>query len=300
MSRDHDGAASGPKPRTSAFGSGADPETARFEALLSAMVDIVCVEGAERLLDEDPARLFAKSGLGASDAEALTALGARRLFIYRRHVRKVLARGIQRQIPRTAARLGDAFDRWVARWIEADPPRSRYFRDAAFEMVAWASPRWQEDPDVPDFIVDLARYELCWFEVITTPSTSADDAEGVDLDLDLDLDKGARFDDAVRLARFDHAVQRLPEAEEARDVPAREPTAILVYRDDEHDARFLELTPRAAEILSRLLAGATLREAVVGGASALGHAVDAGVTQGTAALLEDLRARGALRGGRAA
>ena len=273
-----------------------DPEMARFTSLVSAMADLVCAEGAERAIAEDPARLFAPSGLGAGDAEALAALGPRRLFIYRRHVRKTLARGIGKQIPRAAARLGDAFERWVDRWIESDPPRSPYFRDAAFEMVAWADSRWREDPDVPDFIVDLARYELVWFEVTTTPAAGGTS----EAPIDLDLDQGARFDDAVRLARFDHAVQRLSESEDARDVPLREPTAILVYRDDEHDARFLELTPLAAEILDRLLAGDTLRAAVVGGATALGHAVDAAVTQGTAALLDDLRERGALLGGRAA
>ncbi len=46
------------------------------------------------------------------------------------------------EIPRTAARLGAAFGVWVDRWIDEEAPRSRYFRDVAFELVAWAGPRW--------------------------------------------------------------------------------------------------------------------------------------------------------------
>lgn len=266
----------------------------RYAALLGAMGKLVRAEGAERAFAQDPRGFLASSGLDARDVDQLSALGARQLFIYRRHVRKVLARGIRKQIPRTAARLGGAFDTWVARWIEADGPRSRYFRDVAFEMVAWALPRWAGDPEIPSFLGDLARHELVWFEVGTTPASEAREAH------EITLDHGVRFDDAVRLVRYEHAVHRLEESEEARDVAAREPTALLVYRDEEHDARFLELTPLAAAILERLLAGATLRDAVVEGAAALSHPVDASVTQGTAALLEDLRERGALLGGSAA
>lgn len=271
-----------------------DEGLGRYAALLDAMAKLVRDGEAERAFAQDPKGFLTKSGLDPRDVDQLAGLGARQLFIYRRHVRKVLARGIRKQIPRTAARLGDAFDGWVARWIEAEGPRSRYFRDAAFEMVAWAAPRWQSDAEVPAFLGDLARHELIQFEVLTTPASEARPAE------EITLDRGVRFDDAVRLTRYEHAVQRLEEGEEARDAAAHEPTALLVYRDEEHDARFLELTPLAAAILERLLAGATLRDAVVGGAAMLSHAVDAGVTQGTAALLEDLRARGALLGGLAA
>jgi hypothetical protein len=84
--------------------------------------------------------------------------------------------------------------------------------------------------------------------------------------------------------------------EAARDVPAREPTALLVYRDAEHEVRYLELSPLAAAILERLLAGSTLREAVLGGCGVLGHPVDGPVLEGTAALLADLGGRGALLG----
>jgi hypothetical protein len=157
--------------------------------------------------------------------------------------------------------------------------------------VAWAGPRWAADPEVPDYLGDLARHELTGFEV-----GSADDDRGP-TGIDLELDATARFHASVRLARYDHAVHRLLADEDARDVPTREPTALLAYRDADHEVRYLELTPLAAAILDRLLLGETLRSAVVGAASARGEALGPEVLAGTARLLDDLAQRGALLGG---
>jgi hypothetical protein len=260
------------------------------------MQRLVREPGAERAFAADPDAFLAGGaalGLRADDAAGLAALGANRLFLYRRHVRKSLARAARRQIPRAAARLGDAFDTWVERWIEAEAPRSRYFRDVAFELVAWAAPRWAGDPTVPAYLGDLARHELLEFEVATAPDETRDAGEPAEID----LAHPVRFDPSARLARYAHAVHRLDAAEEARDVPEPEATALFAYRDAAHEVRFLALTPLAAAILERLLGGEALGAAVTGGAAALGFPVDGAVTGSTAALLEDLRARGALLGG---
>jgi hypothetical protein len=269
-----------------------DPEADRFAALLGAMTRLVRDPGVGAALAEDPGALLGGWGLAPDDARQLEALGAGRLLLYRRHVRKTLARGIQRQIPRTAARLEGAFRVWVDRWIDEESPRSRYFRHVAFEFTAWALPRWADDPAVPAYLGDLARHELVHFEVAPMPASDAPAARE-----ELDLERGVRFDAAVRLSRYAHAVHRLDADEDARDVAAAEPVALLAYRDDAHEVRYLELTPLAAAILERLLRGDALGAAVVGGAGALGHPLDAAVTGSTAALLEDLRARGALLGG---
>ncbi len=282
-------------------------EGERYAALLGTMQRLVREPDAERAFAADP-RAFLASGaagrLSADDVAGLTALGANRLFLYRRHVRKSLARAARRQIPRAAARLGDAFDAWVERWIEAEAPRSRYFRDVAFELVAWAAPRWAADPTVPSYLGDLARHELFEFEVATaadaadaTGLPSAAPAEPPAEPAEIDLARAVRFDPSARLARYAHAVHRLDAAEEARDVPEPSATALFAYRDAAYEVRFLELTPLAAAILERLLGGEALGAAVTGGAAALASPVDAAVTFSTAALLEDLRARGALLGG---
>ena len=275
-------------------------ETERFAALLGTMARLVRAPGVvlEAAFTEEPRAFLAAGGLGPGDTAQLAALGEKRLLVYRRHVRKTLAMGIRRQIPRTAARIGGAGEGegglapWVDRWVDDEAPRSRYFRDVVFEFVAWALPRWAEDASLPTYLGDLARHELVHFEVAPMPASDAPAASE-----ELALDRGVRFDAAVRLSRYEHAVHRLDGDEAARDVATREPVALLAYRDREHEVRYLELTPLAAAILERLLRGEPLGAAVVGGAGALGHPVDALVTQSTAALLEDLRARGALVGG---
>jgi hypothetical protein len=204
---------------------------------------------------------------------------------------------VRLEIPRAAARLGDAFVPWVDRWVDEEGPRSRYFRDVAFELVAWAAPRWMGDPDVPAYVADLARHELAYFDV----ATALGNPVGVPQTppLEIELDRGVRFHPSARLRRYDHAVHRLSEALDARDVPERAPTALLAYRDADDDVRFLELTPLAADILERLLRGEQLGAAVSRACAAGGSPLDAAVTASTAGLLEDLVERGAILGGEA-
>lgn len=271
------------------------PEHERYEALLGSMTRLVRAPDAPDALARDAAGWLAAGGLDPADAEQLAALGAHRLQIYRRHVRRTLQRSVRQEIPRTAARLGPAFEAWVDRWIDEEAPRSPYFRDMAFELCAWAAPRWAEDPSVPAYLADLARHELAWFDV----SCAVDPAEEGPAAADIALDRGVRFATSARLLRYDHAVHRLEEGVEARDVPERRPTALLAYRDAEHEVRFLELTPLAADILERLVHGEPLGQAVVGACTAAGSPVDAAVTGSTAALLDDLVERGAIEGGAA-
>jgi hypothetical protein len=229
--------------------------------------------------------------LGDEEAARLAGLGAHRLQVYRRHTRRTLRRAAGELMPRTAARLGEAFGAWVDRWIEEESSRSPYFRDVAFEFFTWAAPRWAHDPVVPPYVADLARHELAVFEVRCAlhSEASAPSAE-------LTLDRGVCFLTSVRLVRYEHAVHRLEASLDARDPPERTPTALLMYRDADHEVRSLELTALAAAILERLLGGDTLQQAVVG---ASGSDLNSDVTTGTAALLVDLRTRGAILGGTA-
>ena len=273
-----------------------DPDdAARFSALLGAVASLVRAPGIEAQIARDSKAFFVDGGLGAADAASLAAQGSLRLLVYRKLVRRGLTAAIRLEIPRTAARLGAGFEAWVERFVSEEAPRSHYLRDVAFELVAWARPRWAADANVPDYLGDLARHELIGFEV-----GSADDAAGatgISLGVELELDATARFHASVRLARYDHAVHRLLADEAARDVPAREPVALLAYRDADHEVRYLELTPLAAAILDRLLAGETLRSAVVGAATEQGEALGPEMLAGTARLLDDLAERGALLGG---
>ncbi|WP_437709345.1 putative DNA-binding domain-containing protein [Sorangium sp. So ce448] len=302
------------------------PELAALERALQRSVTAPDGEA----LAADPRAWLARAGLEGPDLEAMAALPPKRLLLYRSLIRRGLTGAIRAGIPRTAARLGARFEADVARFIEAEPPRSRYLRDVAFEFVGFAALRWAGDPEVPAYLADLARHELAAFAAACAeqdeeasaggasgplgdeapatpddeaPGTPGDEAPGTPgdeapgpLGEALSLDRGARFQRAAALVRYEHAVHRLQGDASARDVPAREPTRLLVYRDAAHDVRFLELTPLAAEILGRLLAGAALGDAVVAGCAALGHPVDGPVLESTAALLSDLAERGALLG----
>ncbi|WP_437827808.1 HvfC family peptide modification chaperone [Sorangium sp. So ce1153] len=284
------------------------PELAALQRALQRTVS--APDGAA--IAADPRAWLAGTGIEGADLEAMASLPPGRLLLYRSLIRRGLAGAIRAGIPRTAARLGARFEADVARFLEAELPRSRYLRDVAFEFVAFAAPRWGEDPEVPAYLADLARHELAAFAASCAEADEeagepracaapgardARDAAGAPASREeLSLDRGARFQRAAALVRYEHAVHRLEGGESARDVPAREPTRLLVYRDARHEVRFLELTPLAAEILGRLLAGAALRDAVVEGCAALGRPVDGPVLESTAALLSDLAERGALLG----
>jgi hypothetical protein len=80
-----------------------------------------------------------------------------------------------------------------------------------------------------------------------------------------------------------------------RTPPEPAPTALFVYRDPEHDVRYLELSPVAAALLEDLLAGASLKHAVLHACKKTGTE-PASALDGTAKLLADLARRGALLG----
>ena len=235
-----------------------------------------------------------RAGLSGADLDALAALPEKRLLLYRKLVRRGLTGAIRAEIPRTAARMEERFDRYAARWQSEELPRSHYLRDVAFEFVAWAVPLWAADPDVPSYIGDLARHELSAFEVAAAPPR--DEGRCVSGEVELELDRGVRFDAAARVMRYAHAVHRLLAHESARDVPESRATVLLAYRDADQDVRYLELTPLAAAIVQRLMRGETLRSAVMGSCADLGQPLDEPVLSGTAELLSNLGERGVLEG----
>jgi uncharacterized protein (UPF0276 family) len=266
-------------------------ERARASSLVGLVQRSVQDPRAPAAIEASPAAWLAASGARGEDADALARLGPRRLLLYRKLVRRGLARSIRVEIPRVAARLGGAFDRYVARFCDEELPRSRYLRDVAFELVAWAAPLWERDPEVPAYVADLARHELVAFEVAVAEASAAADPPAP-----LDLGRPVRLMAASRLARYAHAVHRLSADEGTLDVPERVETALLVYRDAAHELHHLELTPIAAALLERLLAREPLGDALRGACAALGRPLDAAVLEGTAALLADLAERGVLLG----
>jgi hypothetical protein len=233
-------------------------ETARLRGLMSALQRSIADADAPERIAGDARGWLLEQGVCPADAGACAEAGEKRLLVYRRLVRRGLSDAIRMQIPRTGARLGSAWDDYLSGYLHEQLPRSHYLRDVAFEFVDWALPRWALDAAVPAFLGDLARHELCAFEVAMSRDERTEVAP-----VPLSLDRPVRFDPSTRLKRYAWAIHRLNADEDARDTPPHEPTTLLAYRDADHEVRYLELTPRAAAVLDRLIAGQPLGQAVI-------------------------------------
>jgi hypothetical protein len=289
------------------------------EALEHAIADACLAARAGDDIATDLAGFLARRGVAPADIEAILA-APRRLAVYRSLVRNGLSSVVLDMLPRTRTRLNAAtgapagggtpggtpnqvrvapnlvrvgrFDADLAAFVEERGPGTHYVRDFPFEFVAWAAPRWREDGSVPPYIPDLASYELAHFEVASAPPARASGALA-----EVALDRPVVFHESTRLARYAFAVHDLPE--DGLEAPAARVVRLLAYRDAEHHVRWLELTPLAAALLERLLAGDTLGAAVE---RACGDAVvpPSSLRDEVARLLADLGSRSVLLGARAA
>lgn len=225
-------------------------------------------------------------------AAALSAMGDARIGVYRSLVRGSIHGLFAKLLPRTLARLEGAGSVWIDRWLAEEGPRSRILRELIDEWVAWAGPRWRADPSVADHLVDLLRHEAVEMATGAAPPP----APPPGMSPEFALDAALVCDPSARIARYDHAIHRLPEELDDRSSAPAEPTALLVYRDREHSVRFLHLSPLAAAISERLIAGLTVKEALFTGTQALDIELDDEVLARVTRLLADFAERGIILG----
>jgi hypothetical protein len=256
------------------------------KALEAAMAELVL---GPDVAEDAVAQFLARHDFSEADRRALRD-EFERLRVYRTLVRGTLRDAVKLAIPRTLARLGALFDEYFERFLAERGPRTHYLRDVTSELIDFCASLWATDARVPPWALDLARHEALQIVVasLKEPLVPRELAE-------LDLARGLCFVEAARVARYAFAVHRLPSDEGDRTPPERVPTALFVYRDPEHDVRYLELSPLAASLLERLLAGVPLGDAVLA-SSAENGSEPAGALDGIARLLADLSARGALLG----
>jgi uncharacterized protein len=226
------------------------------------------------------------------DAAAL-AESLERLAVYRDLVRGNLREAMSLSIPRCMARLGPVFDEYFDRFLAERAPRTHYLRDVTPELLEFCQPLWADDPRVPRYSFELALHESLHIEISALPALPRGHVAGP-----LTLDQGVELCQALRIVRYQHAVHELPASEADRSEPQARPVTLLVYRSPEHEVRYLELTPVAAQLLERLLLGESLGGAVQGAAAAEGAALTEALLSSTAQLLADLAARGVVRGPR--
>jgi len=265
------------------------------EALQRAMADACSGVRAGEEVALDLRGYLQARGVAADDIEAVLA-SPRRLAVYRSLVRNGLSDVLLRMLPRTRSRLNEAqsgrFDADLAAFVEEVGPRTHYLRDVPSEFFAWAEPRWRSDGRVPAWLPDLAAHELAHFVVASAQSAR----RAPDL-AEVALDRPLAFVESARLLRYAWAVHELAASEQGADEPARRDVCLLAYRDESHAVRWLELTPLAAAILGRLVAGEPLGAAVE--RACVESAADArGALGDIAKLLADLGERGVLLGAR--
>jgi hypothetical protein len=263
------------------------------EPLQRAIAEACLGANAGEAVAHDLRRLLAEHGVAPGDIEAIAAAPPR-LGVYRSLVRNGLGAVIARMLPRTRARMNalcaGRFDADVTAFVDEVGPRTHYLRDVPAELFAWAEPRWRADPSVPPYLADLASHELAGFAV-----GAAESARTGRPVADVALDRALVFVESARLMRHAWAVHELPADEEAVEPPARRDVCLLAYRDEEHAVRWLELTPLAAAVVERLLAGETLGAAVER-ACAESLVAPAAVLTNVARLLGDLGTRGVIVG----
>ncbi|NUO50061.1 MAG: DUF2063 domain-containing protein, partial [Polyangiaceae bacterium] len=215
-------------------------EPSRLEAILGAVEASIRDPRAA----SDRAGFLAAQALDPRDEAAMTKLDDTAFLVYRKIIRRSLAGAIAVELPRTAALLGDRFDEEVDAFLTEGLSASHYLRDVAFELVARAAKSWPGDTTVPPFALDLARHELSAFTVASMPRR----ASAARVDASLDLDAPCVFDEAATLERYDYPIHELAEGQTEL---APSPTALLVYRDHEHEPRYLKLSPVAATLIER-------------------------------------------------
>lgn len=264
-----------------------------FSAPEAALNDLIREVDAPDRVRADFEAWLRERGIEGPDLQAMLEVGAERFLVYRHLVQNRLRKTTRQFIPRTAARLGsDRLRVDFEAFMHQRAPRSPYLRDVPTEFVAWVGPRWQESPDVPDYLADLARHELLEHDVRNDPG-GGEEATG----LPLALDRALRFDSAARLMKYQHAVHRLPVDEDDRSQPDARPTHLLVYRDERTKVRYLELTELASAILQRLLVeGMAVEGGLRAACESLGHSVSDEHLATAAQLLADLAERGVMLG----
>jgi len=183
--------------------------------------------------------------------------------------------------------------RLVRAFFSTHRSRTPYFRQIPDEFVQFLQNEWTPPQGYPPFTLALAHYE--WIELALSVSNRSI-ACGVDAQGDL-LDGVPVLNPVLANLRYDWPVQRI--APRRKIQPAE--TWLLVFRDVADRVQFSEINAFTARLLTLLEPGTLSgRAALASLAAESRHPDPALILQAGAALLADLRARGAIAGTRVA
>jgi len=167
--------------------------------------------------------------------------------------------------------------------------RTPYFRQIPDEFVQFLQNEWTAPEDYPPFTLALAHYE--WIELVLSVSNRRLD-RAVDAAGDL-LNGVPLLNPVLANLRYDWPVQRIAPRRTIQPVE----TFLLVFRDAGDEVKFSEINAFTARLLTLLEPGMlTGRVALQQIADESRHPDPALILQAGAALLQDLRTRGAIVG----
>jgi hypothetical protein len=220
---------------------------------------------------------------------SLSALGQREAWLtYREMIRERLLRELRLALPRTRTLVGDsAFEATFVQQLEREPPRARYFRQVVSEFVAYASPLWAADAQLPPASRDLARYELAHWEVrdlVALPELPLDE---------FSFERVAVVSRALRLLALDHAVRP------GEGLEARREFLCIQRAPDSARTKVWRLTPTTFQLLERLvLEDICVSDVVKQTAQASGARIDAPYLDGLCGTLAQFLEVGIILGSR--
>ena len=179
--------------------------------------------------------------------------------------------------------------RLVRAFFSTHRSRTPYFRQIPDEFIQFLQNEWTPPDGYPPYLLALAHYE--WIELVLSVSNRNVDCR---VDATGDLLRGVPVLNPVLASlRYDWPVHCI--APRRKVQPAE--TYLLVFRDENDQVEFIEINAFTARLLALLESGTLSgRAALKQVAAESRHPDPALVLQAGSALLEDLRARGAIVG----
>jgi len=177
----------------------------------------------------------------------------------------------------------------VREFFSTHRSRTPYFRQIPDEFIQFLQNEWTPPEDMPPYLLALAHYE--WIELVLSVSNRSVDRA---IDAEGNLMEGVPLLNPVLAnLRYDWPVHRI--APRRKVVPAE--TWMLVFRDAEDRVQFSEINAFTARLLTLLEPGSSSgRSALDQIAAESRHPDPALILRAGGALLDDLRARGAILG----
>ena len=184
---------------------------------------------------------------------------------------------------------GRRWPRLVRAFFSIHRSHTPYFRQIPDEFIQFLQNEWTAPADYPPYVLALAHYE--WIELVLSVSNRSLDTP---VDAHGDLLAGIpRLNPVLANLRYDWPVHRI--RPRCKVQPAE--TFLLVFRDHDDRVQFSEINPFTARLLTLLEPGTLSGQAALTQLAAESRHPDPALfMQAGSAMLEDLRARGALAG----